>query len=225
MANPVIRATAQAVLASNTVITVNVPTGTVDGDQLVVFVHGDQATGAWAANESGWDELQDINTGSQSTLAAYRRTVSGTPPSSYGFTITSAAGNDNLQAVAITVNPNGTTYDTVVSSATSALVTTTGTTGAVTGTAAPSVLLCGFGADDNRTVATPPAGMTLAEFVDGDSSELATYTEVNPGTGSLTRSVVWSSSTDTLQIAALLSFIAPAPPPASGHIRLLFRAP
>jgi hypothetical protein len=34
------------------------------------------------------------------------------------------------------------------------------------------------------------------------------YSEVNPGTGSLTRSIVWNASTDTIQAAILLDFDA-----------------
>lgn len=203
---PLIRSSSQAFQNSAQTVTVTTPTGCVTGDVLVAFVLTDNVGASIAASES-WDgnPRNGDGGGSQMVAAVFYTNLVSSPGANYTFTTTAAAGN--ISAVLIAVNPNGDTFDTVASSLTQALTTTTSTTTAVTGVADPSVLLCAFGADDTgRTVSTPPATMTSAQNVVPNSSYLATYTEVNPGTGSLTRTAVWNSSTDTIAVALLLDF-------------------
>lgn len=92
----------------------------------------------------------------------------------------------------VSVNPNGGTISIVASPTSSNAASATSTT-ATTAGAADALVLVGFVNDDNMSVATPPATMTVMEVDPSAGCALASYYE-EIGTGDFTRSLVWSSS-------------------------------
>lgn len=197
-----IRSSSQAYVASDTTITCTTPAGAVTGDVLIAFVLADNFNGLTA---TGWTPI-DVGHGggTQMHLGTYYIDLASSPAADYTFTSSAAAGN--MEVVLIAVDKGGDTLDAITGSLTATNTTATGTTASLTGAANPTLVLCGFGSDDNNTIATPPSGMSSVQTVDGSASELAVYSEANVGAAAFTRSIVWNTSTDTIQAAVLMDW-------------------
>lgn len=208
-----IRSSSKAAVATAQAITITTPTGAASGDKLVAFVFADDSTEAWSPNAGGvWTPVQDmtIAAGSIGTAAVYEAVLSGSPAASYQFDLAGGV-NKQCHGILVCINPDGGTFGTTVSSEAQGISVTATSTAAVTGVAGDSVLVCSWASTNNRAVTTPPATMTEAQVSDGGASDLAVYTELAPGTGSLTRSLTWASLTSIINFA-VLSPVSPAGP-------------
>lgn len=208
-----IRDVTQAYTAAGDTVTITTPTGATTGDILIAVVSSDIATGNITAGAAGWTEERDgDDSGAQLRMAVYSRVLAAAPDANYAFTNTDSVGN--IMGVLYAVNPNGDTFEAVVAGTLNAVNTNaTAATDAVTGVANPSVLLSVFAADDTTTVLTAPADMDLQEFVDGSSMDMAAYSQIDPGEGSLVRTIIWAGVTDTLCVSVLLDFASSGPSP------------
>lgn len=208
-----IRDATQGYTASGTSVTITTPTGAAAGDILLAFIYGDMSSGDIVDDSGLFTQLDDVQGGGSAFRgAAFSYVLPGSPAANYTFSNASNLGN--FMGAMVCVNPDGDTY-VGLTDATPATAAATGTvtTGTVTGVADPSVLLAAFGVDDTATVSSAPASMDLQEFVDGDSMDMAVYTQLNAGTGSLSKSITWSGATEHLAFLVLLEFSAAASGP------------
>lgn len=199
-----IRASSQAYDASNTTITCTTPTGTVSGDVLLAFVLVDNIGTITA---TGWTTIQNGAGGAgQMNHGAFYIDLAVSPDANYTFTNSGSAGN--MEVVLVAVDKGGDTLDAITGTLSATNTTATGTTASLTGAADPTLVLCAFGSDDNNTIATPPSGMSSVQTVDGSALELAVYSQSNIGAAAFTKSIVWNTSTDTIQSAVLMDWTA-----------------
>lgn len=207
-----IRDSTQAVSASATSLACTTPTGTVSGDVLVACMGHDTAGSTFSPPDGTWTQIENgAGAGAPGSVAAmYYKVLSASPDANYTFTYGGAANGFLLSLTAI--NPGSDTLAAVTSSLLSTTTTDTITATAVTGVADPSVLMAAFVNDQSATVTTAPSGMTLEEFADGAALDMAVYSLVNAGTGSLAPALQWSvSGSGKLAIAAVFDFDAGGP--------------
>lgn len=209
-----IRSSTKAAVATAQNVTITTPSGAAQGDRLYAFLLADDSTSAWTANvPADWSavEEQTFGGGAPGSGAVFVRTLpSGSPSGSYQFDLAGGV-NKQVHGILVCVNPDGGTFGTTSSSKTTGAAVTSTATAAVTGAAGDSVLLCSWGSTSNRAVTTPPASMTVAQVSDGGASDLAVYTELAVGAGSLTRTLVWASLTDSINLAVFVP-VTPAGP-------------
>lgn len=218
-----LRSFTTASLAAASTITPAVPTHQA-GDILIVFAMGDNPGTSLAPDQSGWTQLQNTVPG-QTVQAWWYRTASASEPSTYSFSYTPSGATGNLGAVFVSVNADGDTFNTITSSTIGFTeATATGTTPALAGAANNTVLFAAFIADDNETIANPPAGMTQVAFVDMSASELVVYWETNVGTETIQRSIVWGTTTDVAQGTVLLAY-TPGTIPSGPRFPRMFGLP
>lgn len=189
-------------------ITITTPTGTVDGDMMVVFLGADTRDGV------DWDNPPDLNTtnvfttlyegedGSTHSWCVAYYEVSGTPAASYDF----EGINGNLAGVLLTFQKSGGTWVTPVAgthaSATNG-VSANATTSSLTANAGDAVA-CGFGNDGGRTISSGPSGMfQTSEQVNGTYS-MTGYYQDNIGAGAFTKTLTYSTSDDFSAMCVLL---------------------
>lgn len=187
--------------------------GTASGDILVAFLTDDATARTLTAPDGTWTAIQSYNAGPFSGASFYK-VLSAAPAANYTFS-GFAGGGSNVNAGTLTsIALGGESFNAITSSvANQDVAGTVQATTAVTGVTDPSILLCAWMGDDSVTVSSAPSGMTLEEAVEpGATLALETYSQVNPGTGSLTKSLTWSGSTQTIAIAALFDLTASAGP-------------
>lgn len=208
-----IRDASQQYSVSGTTITITTPAGAQAGDILVAFIYTDAASGNIVDSSGDFAELREGTDGGGTPAmrgALYVLELPGAPDADYTFT--HADSLNNIVAGMVCVNPNGDTYVGATSTLLGTTGSATGASGALTGLPDPSVLLIGWGADDSGTISSPPADMTQQEFVDGAGMDCAIYSQLNPGEGSLTKSLTWSFTTEHVVLAALLEFASSSGP-------------
>ncbi len=208
----VVRDSTQAYNASATNLSCTTPTGAASGDILVACMNSDDPTGTFSGDGGGWTELRNSTYQGVAGAAMFYRQLSGAPAASYAFTNSSAANGFHLTLTAI--NPNGDTFSAATVSTFASIASGADSSNtALTGVADPTVAIFMSACDDNNTVATPPSGMTLEEFVDGGGSELAVYSQVNVGTGSITKTASWTTAGgEKAAVLAIFAFTAVAGP-------------
>lgn len=185
-------------------LTLTVPSGTpADAAVWSWLLHDDSAVTLSAVAE-GWTEVYRIAASGQQMVAAlYRRTLAASPPESYVFAAADHSGGD-FKGVIVTLDRDGGSIDALTHS-TGRTETTgaTATTNAVTGVENPSTLLGFWCSDSAYTTTTPPSGMDLLQADNSGASTINVYSQVNAGTGSLTRALEYSGSDAWACILAL----------------------
>ena len=202
MAGITVRSYLWAVSANNgsgTSLTINKPTGTVDGDIMVAVMSGGNA-GAWTG-DTGWTEILDQ--GATPNIRAAYKVASG-EGASYTFSHPASGGNYGFLATF-----RGLQYDTVSASAS----TQTGDgTLAVTGiTAAGGVLIAAYAITNafNGSSSSTPGGMiSLASSGTGLGEGIFGYWQEVAAGATGTRSS--SLGTDMGQGAGILIALKPA---------------
>lgn len=190
------RSCTEATGSATTEASINEPSGVVSGDLLLVFITSD--TYGVTFSSSGWTQFADVNHGSSFEMYGFYKTASGSE-SSWTFT---ASGSATWEMQCIAVSKDGGTWVTPSTSGysnVSSAENTTITTGSVTGVSG-CLLLCVFGSDGNNIVSTPPATMTQIEETATSSSRMYSYREA-PGSGAVTRTVIWDVSDQNGSIA------------------------
>jgi hypothetical protein len=208
-----VRSSSSPTPASAQSVTITTPAGAASGDKLIAFVYADGANPVWsAATPADWTQVanESIVGPPGGVLTTFERVLTAAPAANYTFNINGGVNRD-LNAVMVCLNPDGAAWGTTVASDVARIATATATSEAVTGTASDSILVIGWASVNNRAITTAPATMTLARFSDGGSADLAVYTELAPGAGSLTRTLEWASSTNTA-VNAVLAVTAVAGP-------------
>lgn len=208
----VIRSTSQQITTAGTSVTITAPAGAAAGDDLLAYVWCDIGSSTIGAGSGSWGAaLREGGDGSNNMRGAlFHQTLAGAPDASYTF-----SNPDNLGiifGVLVAINPETDVLNAITTSLNPQTGTATGTTGALTGVAGTAVMVYGFCVDDTLTISTPPATGTEEERLDGTAFDAVVYSEQDPGTGSLTRSCVWSFSTEHVNLAALLDYDAGTPP-------------
>lgn len=183
--------------------------GTASGDILVAFLTDDAATRTITAPDGTWTAIQSYNAGPFSGASFYK-VLSAAPAANYTFGGFAGGGSNVNAGTLTTINLGTDTFSAITSSvANQDVAGTVQATTAVTGVTDPSVLLCAWMGDDGIAVSSAPSGMALEEAVEpGATLALEVYSQVNPGTGSLTKSLTWNGSTQTIAIAALFNIDA-----------------
>lgn len=184
--------TTAAVSAANFVI--NKPAGVQVGDLMLMEIFSSSMTSN--TTPSGWTVVSsDYVAGAGSRHVIYSRVVDGSEGST--FTVAGLAVAKEGYVVALrgasTVGTVGT-----VARATSATGTASSISPAVAG-----ALIAIFASDDNRTVATPPAGMTQISTLSGTTGgSHAVYVLIPSSAGATgSKSLVWNISSG---VASLL---------------------
>ena len=206
-----IRDSTKAHNASTTSLACTTPTGTVSGDVIVACLGQDAADGTGFTPPDGTWELIEAgrDTGPSVWNAMYYKVLSASPAANYTFTFDGTANGFFVSLT--TINPDGNTLAAVRSAISSTASGTSLATGAVTGAVDQTALICGWMADDSTTVSVDPSGMTLEEFNNGASADYWTYSQVNPGTGSITKTLTVAATTQMVAIAALFDFSVSGP--------------
>lgn len=133
----------------------------------------------------------------------------GAPAANY--TVSTSAGGDVGLVITCTDGEGGDFVSDTPVAITSG-DSNTATTGTFTNPAADVVVgIAAFVLDVDGTIATPPAGMTLQQFVDMGGSALAVYSHVGFTTG--TKVVVWSTSEEWLTSGVVTRYTAPVSGP------------
>lgn len=200
------------VTGTGTAATITTPAGAAAGDILIVGLNHDAADGVWSSTGSVFTQLRNEAYQTSSTIGLYYLVLAGAPAASYQFDYSGSSNEYEVAAVAL--DPDGDTYASIAASTVfSNSASATCTSNALAGSADPTIMFGLFTTDDTNTVGTPPPDMDAAQFVNGAGSDLASYTQVNPGTGSLTRAIVWTTSSgEKAAIIAIAVFTATAGP-------------
>lgn len=200
------RSASSVVTSTNGTCTVTTPAGASAGDILVACFLVDNTPSTISGPGGGaWTLLDDVSFGAVG--AAFYLELAAAPDASYAFTSSNGTPGE-FKGLIGCVNPDGDTFVGITDSDFASATSATGTTPNLTGVSAPSVLLGFFANDGNRTVNTPPSGMTQRALDTAGASAVALYSEVDPSDNPISRSIVWSASDEALSIAVLLAFTA-----------------
>lgn len=178
--------------------------GIEPGDMLVICVACDGSNTAVLANTEAVCEDEGSPAGGKSSMNS--RLFSYLVPDPVPSTLTFTRDNDSAAAsatmVAVRPSEGGVLSVQAVSIPDAANGTVHGIE--IEGIADPSLLVV-FGANDSAfSVVTPPDGMTAQDTNDGSSHALRTYTQVNPGTGTLEKDFEWSATEEMHTLALLV---------------------
>lgn len=181
-------------------IAVTKPSGTVDGDMLIAIIADDATDGtAWAS--TGWTIVSDTDNQHNCTVLYKEASSEG---ASWTFSSTGTASD--ISVVVAAYSKTGGSWDTT--DMTTNDTTNTGLAASITTSSttcpASSILVAGYTNDSGYTVSTPPASMTTAGGITGTSTAAYGYYE-SVGSGSYTRTLVWSSGDGTVAPSLCLS--------------------
>jgi len=189
--------------ASNTStadLVINKPTGTAEGDLLVVTIIQDTSDTTTVTLPDGWTLIHDIASSSSRTTVAYK-TAGASEGASYTFTNT-----DTYKAGVISrFSKSGGTWDIEAASETAISASTTITSASVTATNDSMLLFC-WGSDDNVTVSTAPANMTQIHVAAPGSAMAGMWYEARSA-GDVTKSLIVSANHDGAAIAVILDLV------------------
>jgi hypothetical protein len=182
-------------------ITLTKPSGTVEGDMMIVLIT-DDATGN-ALTCSGWTAISE--TDNQARVSAFYKEAGGSEPADYTFT--AAGAGRGFAGVIGSFSKTGGTWD--ASAITTNDTTNTGAVASLTTTSITcvdsSILICGFGNDSAFTVSVAPADMTIVDAAQvGNSVAAAMYYEARDS-GGVTKSITWSSTDGNVGVSLYLS--------------------
>lgn len=180
----------------NATISIERPSGVSTGD-LLVFVLYVGANGTVTSAPSGWSAA--INSGATiGAMAVYTKVATSSEPTSYSFTHSSSNSKTgsilayrNANAINATGTPNYTS-SSLTATATSISPTKAGT------------LIAAFGYENNRTVATPPSGMTARATFSSNGPAFYVYDQGSVGSGSTGNKVAVFSGPGTFDNGGVL---------------------
>ena len=197
-------------IAEGTSVSPAMPAGTVEGDLMIATVTHDSGAST-ITPPSGWILIQPLSRGSeQSHTRSYYRVAQSGESGPYTFT---ADLTNSMIAQIVTfyestgVDVNGWTIEdsSYKYQTGSASITSNSVTGV-----ANCLLYLAATDDDNQSVTTPPAGMTLVYEDQGGGNAMANYYEFR-GAGAVTKSITWATVDELHAIAAIFSWTASAP--------------
>jgi len=168
------------------------PAGTVDGDIMIAIIVDDVASVLeWPA---GWEQIDYITvSGGHKQSAAYK--IASGEGSSYTFTSGNDADHDLSGVIATFYKDSGDwnfeDYNESSDSSANTLVT------ASVACIDDSILICGWGNDDNESVTSDPADMTICHTELGSSTATSVWYEARDA-GAVTKSLTWGGSAEEL---------------------------
>jgi len=181
-------------------LTINKPTGTVNGDMMITILTADGNITVSSA-PSGWTLTDYVYANGIAGWTYYREADGEGASYQWDF-----SASNNLAGCVVTceksggswVAPDGANLHSTATADDASLITTN----SVTATD-DSILICGFGHDDGKdTVDSPPADMTLVTLTDPGSVSQVVYYE-SRSSGAVTKSITWPG-TDGLTAMALI---------------------
>jgi hypothetical protein len=209
VATPTISFSAYSSSAANSsTVTLNKPTGTADGDLLIVFISSLSNTDLVTAEpSSGWVGDNYIGTG-QTHVNYVSYKVASSEPSNWSWTMTSALIHP---AVCILLKKSGGTWDPDQDYDEAAAANTeTGITCPDMTATDNSIVVMNFVNDlYSRTVSSAPSGMTeIANFGgSGGGTHIATYYQAyNAGTVT-GKAITWSAADDNSVIGLVIDLV------------------
>lgn len=174
------------------------PTGTAEGDLLIVALIDDAAGNPTLPD--GWTLIQDIESSSSELTVAYK--VAG---ASEGSDYTFAGTGCEIRGIISRFTKSGGTWDIEASSeAAETTATTTITTASVTATD-DSMLFVAFGSDDvsGGSISTAPADMTQITGILVTSAVVTTYYQARSA-GAVTKSITFGDIGNLTAIAVVI---------------------
>ncbi|TAA51053.1 hypothetical protein [Shinella sp. JR1-6] len=191
VAPPVFVSATAASVSSSTNVTVNKPAGAQVGDLFTCIIWGDSnfitATGALA----DWTVVGSAFSGNL-RIAILTHTVDGTEGSTFNFSL----ANSGVKNATIICTRGGTGAIDVIGTKTEAS-STTATAASINATKS-GLLLSSFAiAANNRTVSSPPAGLTQRSLLSTSYSSAVYELSISPAGATSAASLTWSSSATT----------------------------
>jgi hypothetical protein len=200
-ASPTVQAFAATSCTTCTAISVTLPSGSTDGDLVLIYMKDGTAGSTWSltSGTTGWTELQDAN-----GFAIYYKEI-GAGEATPSF---DCSGSDNLVAHAYRIDGHE-------DPATQAPETTTQATGTSTNPDPPSLtptggsadylFIAAFGSAAPRTVSVYPTNYTNGQNTTvgsggpaasiGSAERQLTAASDDPGTFTINNNVAWKAST------------------------------
>ena len=188
--------------SSGTAISVSAPTGTANGDLVLVYLAGNGAI-TFADNNGATpftEDVADFQYVSDGTISLFSRRIQSGDPTTYNFT---RSTSDRWTAIAVSFqNPHSSVIYDVAASTNSAGPVTTGTAVDITTLNANSIHIAVLSNDGpNNAITSTPAGYNVEQNSGQQRSALTSKTIVSPSaTGA--QSFSWT----TLSAYGSLSF-------------------
>lgn len=180
-------------------LVINKPTGTVEGDLLIVTIIDDTGESPAITLPAGWTLLHDLAAGSSLTTVAYK--VAG---ASEGDTYTFTNTHTYKAGIISRFTKSGGTWDIEASS--EATASGDVTTGSVTATDSSMLVLC-YGSDDASTLTSGyPENMTLIRQQSPGSAEVAMWYEARSA-GAVQKVIDLVAGGDNVGIAVVLDLV------------------
>lgn len=189
---------AESSTSFSTDLTLNVPTGTQDGDILVTTVADDTDQ---ALTHTGWTLITSQSVTSSRNTVAYR--LASSEPASYTFT---SGSSEKAGSIAVFRKTGGTWDVGAFSSASTTIGNTTLTSSEIT-TTDNSILYTAWSNDGNVAVTTPPSGMVTVVEVSGSSVKSDAYYELVATGAATTKTINYAANEDISCIAVSIDII------------------
>ncbi len=212
MAQPVFVATASSSSQTGTSMTINKPTGTVDGDLMIAYFSG-AVTGNTMTTLAGWTAISQLNTNDQSHFF-YK--IASSEGSNYTWTHWNANNNVIIGTITTFRNSNQTSpYEFITAYDSSSDTTATGS--ALTTATAPDTLLCmfvasyyngttsisGYAVANNNPTWTEAYDISGYDTFGGDNTQAMAYAQY-PYAGSTGTPTATLANAGTARVSLLL---------------------
>ena len=172
-----------------------------DGDIMIVTMMSD--SGAVGGSLLGWTSIHDREHASATLGYQSLYKVASSESGGYTFSVTGC----DIGLIHIFRDSVGGGTWSLPDDSTNEADSATGTTAAVANST-DDVMFVAYANDGNRSVTTPPSGMTAGEGFQQDSSRaMFSYYEIlSSGSGSDTRTLVWSASEQIINAAIVARY-------------------
>ena len=183
-------------------MTINKPSGTAEGDLMVVFIAEGGSTHDLVTAPSGWNRLfgkEDEDLGGGSWQACYTKTAGASEPASYTFSFSSSGSHKGFMVSYYddagvsgfwSFKGSGVTEDTTTSIQSAQLV-------------GPGLYITSFLSDDTDTVNSTDSSVPSLWFSDSSPFSIQVYGGVTTDTSEVT-TVTWSGTNDNKYAISLL---------------------
>jgi len=183
-------------------MTINKPSGTAEGDLMVVFIAEGGSTHDLVTAPSGWNRLfgkEDEDLGGGSWQACYTKTAGASEPASYTFSF-SASGSHKGFMVSYYDDANVAGFWSFKGAGVTDDITTSIQSAQLVG---PGLYITSFLSDDTDTVNSTDSSVPSLWFSDSSPFSIQVYGGVTTDTSEVT-TVTWSGTNDNKYAISLL---------------------
>jgi len=183
-------------------VTIDKPTGTVEGDLLIASILGGNLASNPTPPDESWTEFGPTGTPQSFSFITrcYYKVAGSSEPSDYTFTFPGTNTSHQTNMASFYETEGVDTWSLIDESWVQSDGTTNSlTTGSITGIDDGLLITC-FSTDDNEEVSTAPTDMTLIDEIKYYNGS-ANYYELRDA-GAVTKSITWGGSAEQEQATA-----------------------